>query len=107
MAQDIEKECITLKSICKKFNFVDELNILVTQLKQEPQMIQCLQTRQTADIFIENIEYIIRKLNDIDQKEKKVHFLSSVSLPQYCNARHIVAKKKFQHFQDIMKYILE
>ena len=74
MAQDIEKECITLKSICKKFNFVDELNILVTQLKQEPQMIQCLQTRQTADIFIENIEYIIRKLNDIDQKEKKGWF---------------------------------
>ena len=41
----------------------------------------------------------------IDQKEFR--FLGSISLPQYCNARHIVAKKKFQHFQDIMKYILE
>jgi RecA/RadA recombinase len=55
--------CRRLKQLCSGFNFVDELAIMIYQLKRDASMLRSSVARATADKFIKIIEEISDSLN--------------------------------------------
>jgi hypothetical protein len=60
----IEAECVELKSICKNFNVVDELNDLIYMLQKEAQGLTTVQARQLANETIESVKEICNKFSN-------------------------------------------
>lgn len=58
--------CTNLKALCRDFNLVDELNILIYQLQQQSKSLTSVQARQTSDKFIDNIKVMADKFSKVE-----------------------------------------
>ncbi|KAN0045553.1 hypothetical protein ACTA71_005931 [Dictyostelium dimigraforme] len=59
----IVDECNQIKSICTGFNFVDELNCLIQQMKMESAGIINLEVRNQSDEFIKSLVTLVNTLS--------------------------------------------
>lgn len=60
---EIRDYCMSLKKICKNFNFVDELYQLIEQLRKENIKITDMNTKKKAEDFINSIQTIAENLS--------------------------------------------
>jgi len=69
---DILHSCQGIKSICKGFNFAEEMHILLKQLEASRTLLTDPTVRQTAQTFIDSIKGIIGSLGQQDPKSTVV-----------------------------------
>lgn len=60
LKKDVREECCNLKKICKNYNLVDELYLLIEMLKKESKNLTSLEARKNAESFILAVEEIVK-----------------------------------------------
>lgn len=63
LCDKLSRTCHELKKICSGFNFVNELNIMIYQLKRDASLLHSVEARRTADKFISTLEHICDSLS--------------------------------------------
>jgi len=61
--QTLVANCNSLKKICKGFNLVDELSIVIAQMQTETKTLRSVGARKTAEDFINTLTELCNQLS--------------------------------------------